>query len=66
MKKVRISLQVSESVVFEAAGRIYAAFVAGAKVKEGEEQQWMERATQQAIQLAQIVEQSVQSDSELD
>ena len=66
MTKTKISLQTSEGLVFSAASRIYAAYVAAGKVAEGHEHQWMERAMRDAIQLAQMAEKMVQSDSELD
>ena len=66
MKKAKVSLQASEGLVFESAARIYSAYLAGGKVKDGEEQQWMERSVKEAVQLAHLVEQSVQSDHEFD
>ena len=66
MNKVKVSLQASEGLVFQAASRIYAGFVAAGKVTEGHEHQWMERAIRDAIQLAQTTEKMVQSDSELE
>jgi hypothetical protein len=66
MNKAKISLQASEGLVFQAAARIYAAFVAADRVRDGEEQQWIERAIRDAIQLAQSTEKLVQSDSEMD
>jgi hypothetical protein len=66
MNKSKISLQASEGLVFQAAGRIYAAFVSTGKVSEGQEHEWMARALRDAVQLAQLTEKMVQSDSELE
>ena len=66
MKKVKISLQATEGQIFETAGQIYAAYVAAGKIMGGQEQQWMDRAAREAIQLAQLIDQLVQSDNELD
>lgn len=66
MNKVKISLQASESKVFEVAGRIYAAYLATGKIIDGQEQQCMQRSLREAVQLAQMTDQYVQSDAELD
>jgi hypothetical protein len=66
MKKIRVSLQSSEGVVARIAGRIYSAYVAAGRVPEGKEEDWMQRSVREAIRLAQIAEESVQSDEELD
>ncbi len=66
MNKANISFQGSEGLVFSAASRIYAAFLAAGKVTTGQEQHWMDQAIRQAIQLARMTDQMVQSDNELD
>jgi hypothetical protein len=66
MNKVRVSLQASEGLVFEAASRIYAAYLRAGKISDGREGEWMERSLREAIQLARLTDQSVQSDAELD
>jgi hypothetical protein len=66
MSKAKVSLQTSEGLVFQASAQIYAAYIAVGKVSEGHEHQWIERATRDAILLANSAEKMVQSDSELD
>lgn len=65
MKKVKLSLQASESVVVEAAARIYAGYLASGRITDGEEKQWMQRSISEAIELAQLVDAYVQSDNEM-
>jgi hypothetical protein len=66
MQKNKVSLQVSECAVFQVAGNIYAAYLTAGKVPEGDEKKWMDRSLTEAIQLAQMSDARVQSDSELD
>lgn len=65
-KKTRVSLQPSEGLVFQVAGNIYAARIAAGRVAEGQEEQWMARALTEATRLAQLAEEALQSDTELD
>ena len=58
MNKANISFQGSEGLVFSAASRIYAAFLAAGKVTTGQEQHWMDQAIRQAIQLARMTDQN--------
>ncbi len=60
-----ISLQHSESIVTTAAANIYAAYIMSNRVTEGEEDQWMTRAVEEAIWIAQRTDASVQSDGEM-
>ena len=66
MQKNKVSLQTSECAVFQVAGTIYAAYVSAGKVPEGDAKKWMDRALTEAIQLAQLSDARVQSDTELD
>ncbi|MGZ8921103.1 MAG: hypothetical protein ACXW3L_08970 [Limisphaerales bacterium] len=66
MQRTKISFQASESAVFTVAGQIYSAYIANGKITPGEERKWMERSLREAIQLAKLTEEQVQSDSELD
>jgi hypothetical protein len=66
MQKNKVSLQGSESAVFQVAGNIYAAYLSAGKVADGEEKNWLDRALTEAIQLAQMTDARVQSDGELD
>jgi hypothetical protein len=66
MKKVKVSLQPSEAVVFQVAGRIYSAYLASGRVEDGQEPEWMKRSLQEAITLAQLADATLQSDTELD
>jgi hypothetical protein len=61
----RITLQPSEGIILRAAATIYAAYVGAGRVAEGKEKDWRSRAVNEAISLAQTVEDLVQSDSEL-
>lgn len=64
-KRKVLRLDVSEGIVVQVAGQIYAAYIAAGRVPESEEKLWMERSIREAIQIAQTVENAVQSDSEL-
>ena len=66
MQKNKVSLQVSECAVFQVAGNIYAAYLQTGSVPKGDEKKWMDRALTEAIELAQMTDARVQSDSELD
>lgn len=66
MSKTRVSLQPSEGLVFQVAGGIYAAYLAAHRVSEGKEEEWIQRALREATQLAQLTEQALISDTELD
>ena len=66
IKKTRITLQPTETAIFQVAGSIYAAHLATGKIADGQEQASMERALREALQLAQLTDSKVQSDSELD
>jgi hypothetical protein len=60
------SLKPSEMAVFEAASRIYAAYIAsGAKNPENQDD-LMRLSIEEAIQIGSAVEDAVQSDDELD
>ena len=60
------SLKPSEMAVFEAASRIYAAYIAsGAKNPENQDD-LMRLSIQEAIEIGSTVEDAVQSDDELD
>ena len=65
-KKTRITLQPTETAIFKAAAAIYAAYQSAGRVSDGQEQTWMDRALREALQLAQLTDTRVQSDSELD
>ena len=59
-------MQPSEGLVFQVAGHIYAARLAAGRVPEGQEEQWMERSLTEATRLAQLAEEALKSDTELD
>ena len=60
------SLKPSERAVFEAASRIYAAYIAsGAKNRENQ-RDLMRLSIQEAIEIGTVVEDAVQSDDELE
>jgi hypothetical protein len=60
-----LRLEVSEGIIVQVAGQIYASYIAAGKVEESAQKQWMERSIREAIQIAQTVDNAVQSDSEL-
>lgn len=66
MAKSVISLQPSEMAVYAAASRIYAAYVASGHVTAGNENGMIDRSLDEALQLAQLVEDRIQSDQEFD
>jgi len=65
MSKTRLSLQSSEGIVLQVAGRIYAAYLTAGRVEEGKEEEWMARSLREAVRLAQLAEERIESDSEL-
>ena len=66
MTKPFIALKPSEQTIVAAASRLYAAYVVSGRAQEGQEQQWMERSINEAIQLARTVDDAVQADGEYD
>jgi hypothetical protein len=60
------SLKPSERAVFEAASRIYAAYVASGAKNPENQRELMRLSIQEAIQIGTVVEDAVQSDDELD
>ena len=65
MAKPVLSLQPSETALFHAASRIYAAYIASGHVTEGNEDDMLDRSITEALKMAQRVEEAVQSDREL-
>ena len=60
-----ISLQPSEGIIAQAAASIYAAYVTAGRVEEGKEDEWIRRATREAISIAKLADESVRSDEEM-
>ncbi len=65
MKKKVVSLQPSEIALTHSAAAIYSAYVASGRVPAGQEEVWIQRSVQEAIRIADVVENFVQSDSEM-
>jgi hypothetical protein len=65
MAKTKLTLQPSEAVVAQSAAHIYAAYIAVGRVMEGQEQQWMERAIREALLIARLTDDAIQSDNEM-
>jgi hypothetical protein len=65
MTKPVLSLQPSETALLHAASRIYAAYIASGHVTEGNEDDMLDRSLAEALKLAQLAEEAVQSDREL-
>ena len=65
MAKTNISLRETERVIVDAASRIYAAYISSKRIPIGDEEQWMERAIREAIQIAKTTETVVISEGEI-
>ena len=65
MTKPTLSLQPSEAVVVQSAAYIYAAYIASARVPEGQEKEWIERSIREAYTIARLTDDSIKSDTEL-
>ena len=65
-KQRYLSLQPSERAVFEAASRIYAAYIASGQRNDANQDDLMRLSIQEAIRLALTVEDRIQSDHELE
>ncbi len=65
MAKPTLSLQSSEASLAQSATYIYAAYVASARVPDGQEKEWIKRSIREAFLIARLTEASVQSDTEL-
>ena len=66
MAKPYISLQPSEGIIIAAAANIYAAYISAGRVEDAQESEWMERSIREAIRIARTVDESIQSDAEMD
>ena len=64
--KPTLNLQPSEAVVAQAAGAIYAAYIAAGRVPDGKAEEFMQRSIQEAFQIAKMTDEAIQSDTELD
>lgn len=65
MDKTYLQLQVTEVAVLRAAANIYAAYIAAGIVPAGNEQQWMERAIDESILMAKMVDDKVVCENEV-
>ena len=65
MAKPKLSLQPSEAVVVQAAATIYAAYLSSGRVTDGQEKSWIERSLHEAIHLARLADDEIQSDTEM-
>lgn len=66
MNKPYIKLKESERTIVTAAATIYAGYVSGGRVAEGEEQEWLNRSLKEAIALAKSADAAVMADGEFD
>jgi hypothetical protein len=64
-KKQYLKLEVSEGIVVQVAGQIYSAYIAAGRVTEDSEKEWMNRSVREALRIARVVDDTVQSDGEL-
>ena len=65
MEKAYLQLQNTETALVRAAASIYAAYITAGAVPVGEEQRWMERATDEAIFIATRVDDRVICENEV-
>jgi hypothetical protein len=65
MEKPTLSLQPSEAVVVRAAATIYAAYISTGRVPDGKEQEWMQRAINEALWIARTTDEMIHSDTEM-
>jgi hypothetical protein len=63
MASKKIDLNANGQAVTNAAALIYAAFVAQGKVKDGDEEKWLERAIKDAVRIARTVTKVVERDA---
>ena len=61
-----LKLQHSESVVIDAAAKIYSAYITAGKVVDGEEDKWMSRSIKEALKLAIATDDAIISDNEVE
>lgn len=65
MEKAYLHLQKTETAVVRAAANIYAAYITAGHVPVGDEKRWMERATDEAIFIATLVDDRVVCENEV-
>ncbi len=65
MAKPKLSLQPSEAVVVQAAAAIHAAYLSSGRVTDGQEKSWIERSLREALLLARLADEAIQSDTEM-
>ena len=65
MGRTHLRLQRSEGIVVQAAAQIYAAYIAAGRVGEGDAEKWISRAVDEAIRLADLTDDRVESDDEV-
>ena len=66
MAKTYLDLQRSEGIVVQAAAQIYSGYLAGGRVAEGQETEYLKRSIREAIQIAVVTDEAVISDEEID
>ncbi|GAB5441794.1 MAG: hypothetical protein Fues2KO_21430 [Fuerstiella sp.] len=66
MNKPYIKLKESERTIVTAAATIYAGYVSGGRVPDGEEKTWLDRSLKEAIALAKATDAAVMADGEFD
>jgi len=65
MAKHVLSLQQSEIGLLHAASQIYTAYIHAGRVREENENVMIERSINEALRMAHLIEEAVQSDSEM-
>ncbi len=66
MARSCMALQPTEIALTHAASRIYPAFIAAGQVPDGERDDWIERSIRDAIRIAKTIDETIQSDAEMD
>ncbi len=64
-KQHYFSLQPSETAIYEAASRIYAAYIASGRKNDANQAELMRLSIQEAVKIGRAVEDLIQSDDEL-
>ena len=64
-RKVRLKLHPSEVAVIRSAAEIFSAYLRAGYIKNGEEEKWIDKSLDTAIQIARRAESRITSDDEL-
>lgn len=65
MSRAYINLQPSEAVLVQAAAQIFAAYISSGQSVPDKENEYLKKSIQQAIRMAQLIDDVVQGDKEV-